>query len=207
MNIAATERFASFFVFLGPYLWHIEVPRLGVKSDLQLPAYATATAMWDQSRICKIHHSSRQHRILNPLSKVRDRTCILMDIRFITIEPPQELQDLYLIVYGTHHRTGCPENVLDPLNPSKLIESLGKSLTIKSILPKTWISVNFKITHGLTRVFKLVQANTEHRLINNTHILTHYSQYSTCFRDSWTNAQSLSLRSLQSSREDRYGQK
>jgi len=31
-----------FFAFLGPYLWHIEVPRLGVKSELQLLAYATA---------------------------------------------------------------------------------------------------------------------------------------------------------------------
>ena len=32
------------FFFLGPHLWHMEVPRLGVKSELQLPAYATATA-------------------------------------------------------------------------------------------------------------------------------------------------------------------
>ena len=23
-----------FFVFLGPHLWHIEIPRLGVKSEL-----------------------------------------------------------------------------------------------------------------------------------------------------------------------------
>ena len=36
--------FFFFFDFLGPYLWHMEVPRLGVKSDLQLPAYTTATA-------------------------------------------------------------------------------------------------------------------------------------------------------------------
>ena len=25
----------------------MEVPRLGVESEIQLPAYATATAMWD----------------------------------------------------------------------------------------------------------------------------------------------------------------
>ena len=30
--------------FLGLHLWHIETPRLGVELDLQLPAYATATA-------------------------------------------------------------------------------------------------------------------------------------------------------------------
>ena len=31
------------FVFLGLHPWHMEVPRLGVKSELQLPAYTTAT--------------------------------------------------------------------------------------------------------------------------------------------------------------------
>ena len=36
-----------FVCFLGPYPWHMEVARLGVESELQLPAYATATATWD----------------------------------------------------------------------------------------------------------------------------------------------------------------
>ena len=39
------EALFYFFVFLGPYLWHMEAPRLGVKSELQQQAYATATAM------------------------------------------------------------------------------------------------------------------------------------------------------------------
>ena len=56
----------------------MEVPRLGVESDLQLPAYATATATPDLSRICDPHHSSRQHQILNPLCEARDRTHNLM---------------------------------------------------------------------------------------------------------------------------------
>ena len=34
--------FSSLFVFLGPHLQHMEVPRLGVESELQLPAYTTA---------------------------------------------------------------------------------------------------------------------------------------------------------------------
>ena len=33
--------------FLGPHLWHIEILKLGVHSELQLPAYATATATQD----------------------------------------------------------------------------------------------------------------------------------------------------------------
>ena len=35
------------FIFLGPHLQHMEVPRLGVKSELLLLAYATGTATQD----------------------------------------------------------------------------------------------------------------------------------------------------------------
>ena len=68
-----------FFFFLGPHERYMEVPRLGVESELQQLAYATATAMLDLSRVCHLHHSSRQHQILNALSKARDQTRILMD--------------------------------------------------------------------------------------------------------------------------------
>ena len=66
-------------VFLGPYLQHREVPRLGIKLELLPRAYVTATAVPDPSRIRKLHHRSQQHRILNPLSEARDRSCILID--------------------------------------------------------------------------------------------------------------------------------
>ena len=56
------------------YLRHMEVARLGLELELQLPATATQ----DPSRICNLHHSSRQSRILNPLSGARDRTRNLM---------------------------------------------------------------------------------------------------------------------------------
>ena len=67
------------FFFLGLHSWHMEIPRLGVKSKLPLLAYTTATAKADPSRICDLHHSSWQRWILDPLSKVRDWTHILMD--------------------------------------------------------------------------------------------------------------------------------
>ena len=57
----------------------MEVPRLGVQLELYPPAYTTATAMWDLSHVCDLHHSSRQCWILNPLSEAKDRTCILMN--------------------------------------------------------------------------------------------------------------------------------
>ena len=52
----------------------MEVPGLGVELELQLPAYTTAaaTAMRDLSRICDPHHSSRQRRVLNPVSEAWD---------------------------------------------------------------------------------------------------------------------------------------
>ena len=39
--------FGVFLPFLGPLPWHMEVPRLGVESELQPLAYTTATAMPD----------------------------------------------------------------------------------------------------------------------------------------------------------------
>jgi len=63
----------------------MKVPELGVKPELQLLAYATATATPDPSCVCDLHYSSQQCWILNSLSKARDKTCILTDasqIRF-----------------------------------------------------------------------------------------------------------------------------
>ena len=68
---------------------HMDVPKLGVESELQLPAYATTTATWDLSCICDLHHSSQQCWIVNTLSKARDRSRILMDS--LTIEARGEL--------------------------------------------------------------------------------------------------------------------
>ena len=68
-----------FRVFLGPHSLHAEVLRLGVKLELQLPAYTTATATRDPSDICDPHHSLQQHQVLNSLREARDQTCIIMD--------------------------------------------------------------------------------------------------------------------------------
>ena len=57
----------------------MEVPGLGVESELWLPAYATARATQDPSYVFNLHHSSRQRQNLNPLSGARERTHILMD--------------------------------------------------------------------------------------------------------------------------------
>ena len=72
--MAHSEDFAHIgvlFAFLGPHPRPMEVPRLGVESELQLLVYTTATAMPDLSCLWDLHCSFR-HRILNPLSEARD---------------------------------------------------------------------------------------------------------------------------------------
>ena len=72
----------------------MEIPRLGVQLELQLLAYTTATATSHPSLVCDLHHSSRQHWILNPLSEDRDQTCNLMvpsciPFRYATMGTPK----------------------------------------------------------------------------------------------------------------------
>ena len=91
--------FAVLFYFISFY-WgggvlhpqHVEAPRLGAESELQLPAYTTATATWDPSCDGDLYNSSWQRGIPDSLSKTRDQTTsswIL--VGFITSEPQQEL--------------------------------------------------------------------------------------------------------------------
>ena len=64
-----------FFVFCH---FRAMLEAYGSSQELLLLAYARATATPDLSRICDLHHSSRQCQILNPLSEARDQTRNLM---------------------------------------------------------------------------------------------------------------------------------
>ena len=93
-----------FFFFLGPHLRHMEVPMLGVDSELQLPAYTTATATWDPNHICDLATACSNTWILNPLSEVRDQAYILTEIvRFESAEPQQELLYIFFKSRGYLH--------------------------------------------------------------------------------------------------------
>ena len=61
---------------------HLEVPRLGIESELQLPACTKDTAKLDPCLLWDLYHRSQQllnHWILNPLREAKDWTHILMD--------------------------------------------------------------------------------------------------------------------------------
>ena len=65
--------------FLQPHLWHMNIPRRGIKSELQLPACATAPTPPDVSCTCDLWRSLRQHPILHPLNKDGNQTRLLRD--------------------------------------------------------------------------------------------------------------------------------
>ena len=74
MSLPKSSPFCLFFVFFmaAPATYGSSQPRV------QIGAAAMATATQDPSHICKLHHSSQQCWILNPQSKARDRTLLLM---------------------------------------------------------------------------------------------------------------------------------
>ena len=57
----------------------MEVPRLGVKLELQLQAYTIAMATPDLSCICDPHHNLCQHQIRNLLTEASHQIGILTD--------------------------------------------------------------------------------------------------------------------------------
>ena len=103
-------------VVLGLYPWHMEVPRLGVESKLQLPAYTTATAMWDPSHICDLQHSSRQRQILNHSARPGiEPVSSWMLVRFASTAPQQELQDMSFFLQPGLTSKQIPSGALDLL--------------------------------------------------------------------------------------------
>ena len=97
--------FCLFGFFLGPRLQQMEVPRLGVQSELQFLTYTTAPAWPDLSCVCDLHQSSWQCQILNPLRGARDWTHILIATSWgHNCEPQQELwQSIFKLLLFHRH--------------------------------------------------------------------------------------------------------
>ena len=83
VSLFLPEHLKLFFLFLGPLLQHMGVPRLGVETELQFLAYTTATAAQDPSHVCDLHHRSWKCWILNALIEDRDRIHVFMDTSWV----------------------------------------------------------------------------------------------------------------------------
>ena len=120
------------FVFLGPYPRHMEVPRLGVQSELQLPVYTRAIATQDPNRICGLHHSSWQCQILNPLIEATGQTQNLM-VPSQVCQPlshdGNSTQTIFFMLYSLHKLQSSPQSQLKAL----LLFFLGSRSYQKSI--------------------------------------------------------------------------
>ena len=81
-----------FLVFLGPHPRHMEVPRLGVESELQLLTYTTATAIRDPSMSATytIAHSNAGSLAHWAGPGIEPASSWIL-VRFITAEPWWEL--------------------------------------------------------------------------------------------------------------------
>ena len=79
LSFALCNAFCLFvFVFLGLHLGqHMEAPKLGVEAKLQLLALCHSHSHTRSELCLRLHHSSWQCWILNPLSRAMDQTCVL----------------------------------------------------------------------------------------------------------------------------------
>ena len=84
--------FVCLFVFRSPYLWHMEVPRLDVESELQVLACATATAtgIWDVSVTYTTADSNRRSLTHWMRPGIEPASSWIL-VRFIITEPQGEL--------------------------------------------------------------------------------------------------------------------
>ena len=80
----------------------MEIPRLGVELEPQLLTTATATATLDPSHVCDLYHSSRQYRILNPLSEATSSGIL---VRFFPAEPRWELPDRAVLMQSQRQQS------------------------------------------------------------------------------------------------------
>ena len=66
LEIYKIQNNLTLFLFLGPHPWHMEVPQLGIQSELQLLAYATATATQNPTHTASVTHTLQLMAMTDP---------------------------------------------------------------------------------------------------------------------------------------------
>ena len=80
MEVLPQKQMASFFFFFFSFPFYgKEVPGPGVGSELHLGPTPQPWQTLDLSCLCDLHCNLQQHWILNPMSKARDQTPILIE--------------------------------------------------------------------------------------------------------------------------------
>jgi len=113
-----------FFFFSRLYPPHMEVPRLGVESELQLPAYTTATQhqIGAASAACTTAHSNTGSLTHWARSEIKPTSSWIL-VGFIFSKPQWELPDIFKVLKEKH----CQPRILYSLKRSFRNESETKT--------------------------------------------------------------------------------
>ena len=96
--------FFLFFIFLEPHPRHMKVPRLGVTSELWLPAYTTAMQVWPVTYTKTYWNTRSLIHWARPGIKPASQTCILMDA--------SQFRFCWAMMGTSQNFSSCPHNVL-----------------------------------------------------------------------------------------------
>ena len=90
-HLPQSHYYYFYFCFLGLHSRHMDVPRPGVESELQVPTYITATAQ-QQIQAASVTYTTAHGsaRSLIQLSKARDQTSVLMDTSWVCYQQSQD---------------------------------------------------------------------------------------------------------------------
>ena len=88
--LRSTVGFVYLFIycFLGLHLRHMEVPRLGIELELQLPAYITTTAIQGPNHVFDLYTTAQGNAGSRPGIQLASSWIL---VRFISAEPQREL--------------------------------------------------------------------------------------------------------------------
>ena len=119
-----SESKVCFFLFKGPRVWHMEVPGLGVELELQLRPTPQPQQHWTEPHLWSMLQSVATPE-LNPLSEVRDRTHILMDISWVFNLLSHNGNSFLIFIFGhAHGMWNIPGQGLNLCHSSNNAESL-----------------------------------------------------------------------------------
>jgi len=157
--------------FLGSHLWYREVPKLGMKSELELLVYTIATATQDPNSICSLHCCSQQCQILNPLNKARDWTLILMDTSQI-LNPLNHSRNSLLSISSkwifTSLRNKLDSFIVQFRKKKSILEALKSSESNIPIASKTSNCIfYYQISSGVIQLKYLWAMNNDLTVINS----------------------------------------
>ena len=123
------KRNKPFFAFLGPHPQDMEVPRLGVQTELQPPAYTTATL--DPSSVCNLTTAHSNARSLTHWVRPGAEPEFSSMLGSVTVKPWWELLNFFICTrrhFIDSYKFQCHHNVHKPQQYRETFKTRSKIL-------------------------------------------------------------------------------